>query len=214
MQFIISILLPHRGENNIYGILYHILYHRIYQDPILSFFPFFLFGTVIGDILFDSFSINIQNDRKTRLKINFLLPSIISGLLLIVMGVIIKFPDFLNRASFSWIIYSVGFALILFSVFLIIEHFIMSDIKKSYKFLFYYSYYSLTVYLSHNLLYFIFFKRLDIVTIWICIMGTFIFLGLVLRAMYKKWGAKASLKIQIGILSSNLTMRMEEKKRR
>jgi uncharacterized membrane protein len=196
-QFIIGILLPHEGEKNIYGILYYILYHRIYQDPILSFFPFFLLGTVVGDILFDSIQINNHIDRNTTLKNNLIIPLIISGSILIILGLIFKFPGFLNRGSFSWIVYSVGVDLILFSIFLIIENFIITDSKKSYKFLFYYSYYSLTVYLSHNLLYFLFLKSLNLYNIWFCVMGTFIFLGIFLRAIYKTLGAKASLKVTI-----------------
>ncbi len=212
-QYLFSVLLPYRGENNVFGVFFHILYHRMGQDPILSFFPFFLFGTVIGDILFESYNNLNENSKKKYLKINLIIPSLAIGSLLIISGILFIFPNFLERTSFSWIIYSLGIELLIFSLLLIFEEFIINDIKKSFKFLFYYSYYSLTVYLGHNLLYFLFFESLNIYDIWIFILATFIILGLLLRFIYKKWGAKASIKIQIGKLSSILTMKIEAHKR-
>lgn len=208
-QFLFSVLLPYRGKNNALGVFFHILYHRMYQDPILTFFPFFLFGTVIGDILFDSYNNPDENSKKKYLKINLIIPALAIGSLLVIFGILFKFPTFLERASFSWIIYSLGIELLIFSLLLIFEEFIIIGTKKSYKFLFYYSYYSLTVYLGHNLLYFLFFKSLNIYNIWIFIFAIFLILGLLLRVIYKKWRSKASLKMQVGVLSSILTMKIE-----
>ncbi|NVM37244.1 MAG: DUF1624 domain-containing protein [Candidatus Lokiarchaeota archaeon] len=53
-QIILSILLHYESDSNLFGLLFHILYHDIHQDPILIFFPFFLFGTVVGDTLFNT----------------------------------------------------------------------------------------------------------------------------------------------------------------
>ncbi|MHA2184706.1 MAG: heparan-alpha-glucosaminide N-acetyltransferase domain-containing protein, partial [Promethearchaeota archaeon] len=53
--FIISALLPFEGTVSAFGILFHILYHGIHQVPLLVFFPFFLFGTVVGEVIFDSY---------------------------------------------------------------------------------------------------------------------------------------------------------------
>jgi hypothetical protein len=82
--------------------------------------------------------------------------------------------------------------------------------KKSYKFIFYYSYYSLSIYLAHNVLYFLFLNQLDLISIWFAAGGAFISIGLVFRAIYKKWERKASLKAQISILSNRISMKVEE----
>ncbi len=209
-EFLIIILSPFKGDMNILGVIYHFIYHDINQDPILVFFPFFLFGTVIGDLLYDSYIQKNHINNKKILKNNFIIPTIITGISLIIVGILLKFPNFTDRISLSWIIYSLGIDILLFSILLIFEEFIITDTKKSYKFLFYYSYYSLTIYLSHNILYFLFLKQLNLITIWFSAIGTFIFLGLLFRAIYKKWGAKASVKVQISRLSLGLTSRIEE----
>jgi uncharacterized membrane protein len=211
-QAILNFLLGFRYEFNIFGILYHVLYNNIYQDPILSFFPFFLLGTVFGDILFDSYLNNRSINKKVDLKKRLLIPAILIGICLIIIGILIKFPDFLYRQRFSWIIYSLGIETLLLSMLLLFENFVMINIKKSYKLLFYYSYYSLTVYLGHYLLYFLFLNRLNSYNIWFFILATFILLGLLLRFIYKKFQYKASVKIQISRLSLDLTLKIEEKK--
>ena len=118
---------------------------------------------------------------------------------------------FLRRRSFSWIIYSLDINIILMSIFLIFEVFEVIKPHRSYKFLFYYSYYSLTIYLAHNLLFFLFFHQLNVFNIWFFIVGAFIFLGIFLRAIYKAWEGKASIKVQIGQLSLSFAMNIEEK---
>jgi len=203
-QFLMIFLSPYKGELNGFGILYHILYNDITQDPILAFFPFFLFGTVIGDILNDSYLSNNQPNRKKILKKNLLIPTIITGILLIVGGVLLNFPYFLIRESFSWIIYSLGIDVLLFSTFLLFEVNISINLKRNYKFLFYYSYYSLTVYITHNLFYFIFLRRLSANNIWLFIMVTVLVYTFFLRFMYKNLEGKFSVKVQISKLATKI----------
>jgi len=165
-EILLSILLPYDGDSNLFGLFFHILYHNIYQDPILTFFPFFLFGTVIGDTIFRTFFLNqSEEDKKRSFGYNFLIPSIICGVFLIALGMLLNFPTFLMRRSFSWAIYSIGIDVFLISIFLIFEVFEIIRPHKSYKFLFYYSYYSLTIYLAHNFLYFLFFQQLNVINI-------------------------------------------------
>jgi len=209
-QIIITLLLPFDGDSNIYGLLFHFLYHPINQDPILIFFPFFLFGTVIGDSLFDSFLIDNKNKRESVFKNNFLIPTIIFGIVLIIIGILFRYPKFLIRESFSWIIYSLGINIVLLSILLIFDVFNVIKTKKSYKLLFYYSYYSLTIYLAHNILYFLFLDQLNVFNIWFSVAGAFIFIGVILRGVYKIWGGKASIKVQIGRLSYGIAIRIEE----
>ncbi|MBY8983711.1 MAG: DUF1624 domain-containing protein [Candidatus Lokiarchaeota archaeon] len=206
---IISWLLPFQGESNIFGLLFHILYNEIYQDPILIFFPFFIIGTVIGDLIYETIYNNKEDHQNSRFKKRLLIPTILSGFLMITSGVFINFPHFLMRESLSWVIYSMGIDLVFLSILLGIEKFNIFRTKKSYKFLFYYSYYSLTIYLAHNLLYFLFLNQLDLVSIWFFTALSFVSIGFILRGIYKKFGDKASLKLQVGRLSERLTRNIE-----
>ncbi|MFX0029285.1 MAG: acyltransferase family protein [Candidatus Hermodarchaeota archaeon] len=207
--FLVSKLLPFEGESNVFGLIFHILYNGITQDPILIFFPFFLIGTVFGDILYDI--INTPDNLKLKKTLLYLLTI---GSLLIILGISLNFPKFLNRESLSWIIYSIGIDIAFLSILLLIERTGTMETKKSYKFIFYYSYYSLTIYLSHNILYFLFLNQLDLISIWFFVAGSFISIGLVFRAIYKKWENKASIKAQIGRLSLRISMNIEEIKKK
>jgi len=217
IHFIIfSWLYPFQGESNIFGIIFHILYNGIHQDPILIFFPFFIIGTVIGDLIYETIYSNKKDQQYSSFKKQLLIPVIIIGIFMIVSGVLINFPQFLRRKSLSWVIYSIGINLFLLSIFLLIEKFSRFKTQKSYKLLFYYSYYSLTIYLAHNilyvpLLYFPFLNQLDLVSIWIFAAAAFLSIGFILRAIHHKFEEKASLKVQIARLSLGVTMRIEKK---
>ncbi len=228
--FILEYLTPYQGESTFNGLLYHIFYNSINLSPILIFFTFFLIGTVVGDILSDSFLIENENERKKLVKNNLIYPSLIIGAILIIIGILLPFPDqkhyyigreinvsqvlldfphFMIRGSFIWRIYALGFLLVFFSVLLCFDTFQIIKTEKSYRFLYYFSYYSLTVFLVHNLMVFPFYKQLTLQTIWIFIAGTIIFWGIMLRAIYKsKWRNKISVKIYMGRLSSYLTERI------
>ena len=205
-----ELLYPFRNDYNYFRVLYHILYNKWSLDPILPMFPFFLFGTVLGELLFDVYRIENQKERKSVLMKRVLLPLMIIGPILIIYSVSFKSPP--KNRSYIWLIYSLGIQLTLLSVLLFFEEFIFYKTKKSYKFLFYYSYYSLVIYLAHNVLYFLFYRQLNKFEIWIYIAVTFIIIGLIFRFIYKKWDYKASLKAQLGKLASGLAKRIEEKK--
>jgi len=212
IHFIIfSWLLPFQGESNVFGLLFHILYNGIHQDPILIFFPFFIIGTVIGDLIYETIYSKKEDQQYSSFKKQLLIPVIMIGIFMIISGVLINFPQFLKRKSLSWVIYSIGINLSLLSIFLSIEIFSSFKTQKSYKLLFYYSYYSLTIYLAHNLLYFLFLNQLDLVSIWFFAAAAFISIGFILRAIYHKFKEKASLKVQIGRLSLGVTRKIEVK---
>lgn len=210
---ILSVLLPYQGQANIFGILFYILYNSIDLHPFIYYFSFFLIGTVIGDVIFDIFLKDGQEERRLEMKNKFLFPSLIMGPFLIVVGVLFRFPDFLLHATFSSTVYTLGMFLTIMSVSLIFQEYEVIKLRKSYRFLYFYSYYSLTVFFSHYLLYFIFLGRLNAVNIWIAVIGTFILLTLLIRVAYKKYGVKVSLKVQIGRMSAVLARRVEAKKR-
>ena len=210
--YILSILLPYQGQVNILGGLFHVLYNSMGLHPILYYFSFFLIGTVVGDIMFEIYLKDDQKERRLALN-KFLLPSLIIGPILIVISFLFLFPSFLTHATFPSTVYSLGALLTSFSVLLIIEEFEVIKVKKSYRFFFFYSFYSFTIYFSHNLIYFIFIDRLNAFNFWIAVAGTFILLTLLIRIMYKKYGAKLSLKAQIGRIAFILVRKVEEKKR-
>ncbi|MFX1278333.1 MAG: acyltransferase family protein [Promethearchaeota archaeon] len=203
--FLVPTLVPFQGQSNFFGLLFHVFYNGLNQDPILIFFPFFLIGTVIGDIIYEK--INEPTSQKLKVTLFYLL---IIGFLLILSGVLLFFPEFLKRESLSWIIYSFGIEIVLLSILLQIERMGIMTTKRSYKFFFYYSYYSLTIYLSHNLLYFLFYHLLNPVSIWFFAMGAFFLIGILFRTIFKKWNRNASIKSQIGRLSQRISMKIEE----
>ena len=209
--FIVSWLLPFQGKFNILGVLFHILYNDIHQDPILIFFPFFLVGTVIGDIIYEVINPDIDENQNLNFKKKLLIPTLIIGFSLIIFGIFLNIPQFLRRESISWIIYSLGIDITLLSILLSIEKYNLIKTNKSYKFIFYYSYYSLTIYLAHNLLYFLFLNQLNLISIWIFATAAFFSMGFILRAIYKRWGGKASIKVQVGKLSLGIATRIENK---
>jgi hypothetical protein len=109
----------------------------------------------------------------------------------------------------SWVIYSIGIDLFFLSILLAIETFSTFRTKRSYKLIFYYSYYSLTIYLAHNILYFLFLNQLDLVSIWLFVALSFFSIGFIFRGIYKKFKEKASLKVQLGRLSQAVTRKIE-----
>ena len=214
-QYLIVLLLPYESHISLNGALFHVLYNGYpILDPILTFFPFFLMGTVVGDVISKIYLKDNENERRTILKYQLVLPSIISGICLILIGVSLNYPEFLNsiQRSFSWMIYSLGILLILLSVLLCIEEYELIKTQKSFKFLFYYSYYSLTIFLAHNLLFFVFTRQLSASNIIYFVIGTTILVGFLLRSVYKKLGGILSIKVQIGKMSRELAKRVEERR--
>ena len=213
-QYLYILLSPSKDQLNLQGVFYHLFYNDYSQDPLLIFFSFFLFGTVIGDILNDLNNTKNSELKRKLLKKKLLLPTSLISLGLIIFGVLFNFPSFLNRSSLSWLFYAIGIDLLVLMILIILEEYEIFKTKKSYRVFFYFSYYSFTVYLGHNFLYFIFYEKLDLVTIWIAVVLTFLVFTLILRQLYKMWGWKASLKSVLGKISSELADKIEEYRRR
>jgi len=213
-QYLYTLLFPYQNQLNIQGIFYHIFYNDYGQDPLLMFFSFFLFGTVVGDIMNDINNNSNPEARRKQLKKKIIVPISVISLGSISFGILFDFPSFLSRSSLSWLFYAIGIDLLVLMILLILEEYKIFSTQKSYRVFFYFSYYSFTVYLGHNFLYFIFYKKLDLVTIWIAVILTFLVFSLFLRQIYKIWGWKASLKAVLGKISFKLAYKIEEKKRR
>jgi len=211
-NYIFNFLVLYMGQANAFGVLFYILYNGYELDPILSFFPFFLIGTVVGEVIYELLNRHNSENRRKIFRNNFIIPSVVIGVGLVTFNVLFQFPEFLMRWSLPWLLYTIGIDLILFSGLFALEIYGFMEKEKSYRFLYYYSFYSLTIYLAHNILYFLFLKQLNPFNIWFFIAGAFIAIGLLLMAIYKKWGEKASLKYHLSRLSIKLAMRIEKKR--
>lgn len=206
-------LLSYRGQFNIYGVLYHILYNPIEQFTILAYFAMFIFGTVVGDFIFDFNIIKDEEERKKKLKGVVLRTLFIVGVLSTIFGITYRFYDFLDRQTISSLFYSLGAILLLFAVLLYLEEFEKIKPKKSYRFFFYYSYYSFSIYIVHDILYPLFYQQLNVIIIWFVCIGILTLFTLLLRFLHKRVGSKASLKAQIGFLSLIILNKIKQSKK-
>ncbi|MFW9946916.1 MAG: heparan-alpha-glucosaminide N-acetyltransferase domain-containing protein [Candidatus Odinarchaeota archaeon] len=211
-ELLLAFLREFKGVPNLYGILFYVLYNPLDQFTIISFFTMFLFGTVVGDMVFGITLLDDKKERKNVVKNNFLIGILIIGSILIPIGVLFQFPTFISRNTFPSFIYSIGIILVAFSLLISIEEFEIIKTKKKYNFMFFYSYYSFTVYLGHNLLYFIFRDQLNAVTFWMPIIITMSVLTILLRTMFVKVGPKLSLKAGITVLSFIITTKIYRNK--
>lgn len=205
---IFGFLKSYEGQANFFGYTFYFLYHPADQYTILSFFAIFLIGTVLGEVLFNLNAMDNQNERRIKFKNTFVIPTLSFGGLLILFGVIFMFPNFLIMRTFSSFIYSLGVVLVLLSIFVTIQEFQLITTKRSYKFLYYYSYYSFTIYLTHNFLFFLFSDEFNVFYMWVAIIITTALLGVLLNLTCKKIGKMASLKAVLGIFSSELAKRI------
>jgi len=110
---------------------------------------------------------------------------------------------------FAWVPFSISLIIIAISILLTFEVYGYFDTKKSYKFSYYFSYYSLTVYLGHNIIFFIFYRQLNLFYFWIAFIITAILTGLALRSIHKRWRSKFSLKVLMGKMAIFLALKFE-----
>jgi len=209
---ILSFLQDFKNQANLFGILYHLLYYPVGLHPILSTFAVFLFGTVVGDVIYEIYYKEVKKSRLALLKKRLILPSILIGGILIAFIFLVNSFLFLNLPTFYGVVSTIGISLILFSLFILAEEYELIKTKKNYKFIFYFSYYSLTIYLVHNLLYFLFFEMLDALASLFYIVLVIFLMGLFLKSIYPKLGAAFSLKKIISEVSYKLVMKIEEPK--
>ena len=202
------------NQQNIYGVLFHLLYHPEEAFRFMAYFAIFIIGTVVGDFFFNINIIKDQEERKKKIKRVFIRTILIVGIILFSFGIIYNFDDFILRPTLSSIFYSIGFVLILLAILLYLEEFEKIKPKKRYIFFFYFSFYSFTVYITHDLLYFIFLEQLNALNIWLVIFMIFISITLLLKVLHKKVGLKASLKAQLSSLSLIIAKKIEQRKSR
>jgi len=210
-QILLSFLLPFNGEFNFFGVIFYVFYNSLDQNPILSFFTFFLIGTVIGDLIFDFSALTDDSDKKRIFKRKIIAPLLASGTILIATSIWFLLPHLFTakiltiKTNIWWLIYSLGIDLIIILILIILEEYNILNSKRSAKSLFYFSYYSLTLFLLQNLNYFLFFELLNRYNIWYFIIATIIVYGFFLRYIYKKLEGNFSLKVQISKLATKFS---------
>ena len=213
-QFLLTLLLPYEYQSNLFGFTFYLLFNPLSQYPILAYFSIFLIGTALGDKIFD---VNIEKnhqERKILFKNKLIIPMFLIGSLLLIFGIGFLFPEFFIFNTISAFAYSLGIILITLSFFITKQTFQLIKTKKSYRYLFFYSYYSFTIYLGHNILFFLLPEQLNFITIWIAVIIGMVIFGFLFRTMYIKLGSKASLKTGISVVSFALVKKfgkLEEK---
>ncbi|MFO8020300.1 MAG: heparan-alpha-glucosaminide N-acetyltransferase domain-containing protein [Promethearchaeia archaeon] len=207
---LLSVLLNLKENSVFLEMIYYFLYFSRDQNPILPNLPFFIVGTILGDIIFDIYHIDEIKEHRRRLKKELIIPGYLGGGFLVFLGVIYNFPNFLINRTNSWYIYALGIEVVLITTLIVLEELGFFDTKKSYRFLFYFSYFSLTVYLSHNIMYFLFLNQLNPINVWFFIIGTFIVWAIGLRFLYKRFGHRISLKYIIAQIATRISYMNEE----
>lgn len=210
-EIIYVLLVPFRGNfESIFGIIYYFMFNQVELSPFFRYFPFFIIGSLIGDLLYSKIS-QEKEFAKKDIMISFNLSLMIIGISLIFASLYIIPFEILERFNISWPIYAIGVHLLSFSILLSIESSIPIKLKKKYRFFFYFSYYSFTIFLLHYPIYFIFTDKLSAVQFFPIILITIIIIRFFLVLMYEKFESKFSLKYQLGRLSINLVHYFEKR---
>jgi len=213
-ELLFPFLLAYKDYPNIYGILYHVLYNPDEAFTILAYFAMFIIGTACGDFFFDINIIEDQEERKNAIKRVYIRITIIVGLISTSFGIIYRFYDFLYRRTISSMFYSIGAVITILAILIYLEEFEKLRTKKRYRFFFYFSFYSFTVYIFHDPLAFLFYQQLNGAIIWLPAIGMIVLMTLILKVLHKKLGLKASLKAQLGLLSLIIINKIEQRKSR
>jgi hypothetical protein len=189
---------------NLIDVFYFVFYNGFLFTPILGFFPFFLLGNVLGEVIYEKC---IQ--KKTRIpnkefNKSIMYPLLLINLLCIITALLLNPFDNFSKNSFTWLLYSVGTNFIFFLILLSIENKTSLKFQREYKFFFYFSYYSLTIFILHEFLFPLLFQKFTIAQgFFISLIIIFAFF-LCLKIIYQKVGKYFSLKYLISELSSYL----------
>ena len=199
--------------SNPYGIIYFIVYNGHQFSPILGFFPFFIIGSIIGDTIHNNYfnfekKIDIKNNQLIR---KFFLPLMIIGICLILIGYFVIHPGILKKNQLSWLLYAAGIQLIIFSALFTIEKLVSITFNNRYRFFYYFSYYSFSIFLLHYPIYFLFLDSLTLSQYFLLIPFLVILIGIGLKAIYHKLGQLFSLKAQISRLVTKTAFLIEGK---
>jgi len=208
-EFVFYWLSPYSNTQNILGDLFYFLYNSPDQNVILGYFPFLLLGTVFGDVFFESSSIDNLIERRLFLKKKIFRNGLLCGVFLITFGLVYNFPDFSNKSTFASHMFIVGIELMLMALLVYIKEIRVIHFQKRYRFFEIYSFYSFTMFLAHEALFFLFQPIFNFINIWFVIVPILIAWTFLFRFIYKKWDRSASLKFLLNKIAINLADRIE-----
>ncbi|MBD3215416.1 MAG: DUF1624 domain-containing protein [Candidatus Lokiarchaeota archaeon] len=194
--------------------LIHIINQFLYpiddrQNPLIPFLPFFIFGSCLGDLIKD-IDFNRYDNNKTFLR-KFSYPLIFLSIFLILFGIFFQFPLFILRNSYTWVIYSLGFMILVFTLLIISEKFEFINFDSKYNFLFYYSYYSFSIYLVTFIFMIFPVPKLNLYNFWFFYFLTMSLTTIALKLIYESVKGLFSIKYIMSRVSEFLTLKIEEK---
>ncbi len=211
-QILLTMLSPYSGQPSFLGIVHHILFNPIDTYWILNYYGIVLFGSVMGDYIFDLKNADEQKKKEFLFTHRSIIYSIVIGISVCIFGILFFFPNFITFNTISSNLYALGFIIAALAILIVIEILEVIKTKKSYNLLYYYSYYSFTIFLGHNVLLVLFMGQLSAYhTIWIVVVVFNIILGWLLKTMHDKLGIRASVKAGISILSAYIALKIEKK---
>ncbi|MBD3213342.1 MAG: DUF1624 domain-containing protein, partial [Candidatus Lokiarchaeota archaeon] len=181
------------------------------QNSILVFFPFFIFGTVLGSIL-SKIDFN-RTDNIREFYRTFTIPLLLISSGAILLGVLFQFPLFIEANTTSFVIFALGLDLLILCVLITIEKTSQINFNSKYSPLFYYSYYSLTLFAFHYIFYpFAYIWSLDILSFWFVYTIALIPFTLFLVLMRKKVAGLFSIKYIVNLVGEYMSMKIVENK--
>ena len=205
-QLLIILLFPFKAQyNHPLFILQFILFNGEHLSPFLGFFPFFIIGAFFGDIIYENLNIQTKNKSNSSVFTQKIISLLIIGISLIIAAILFIPPGIISGTSFmfslrsiSWLIYSVGVLITAYSLLLIIENSKVFKIQKKFRFIYYFSYYSLSIFLLHyifDIFFAPFFEIWLVLIFWgVIVLGV----GLGLKGIHKVIGKHFSLKYHLG----------------
>jgi len=122
---------------------------------------------------------------------------------------IYNFPDFSNKSTFASHMFIVGIELILMAFLVYIKEIRAISFQKRYRFFEIYSFYSFTMFLAHEVLFFLFQPIFNFINIWFVIIPILFAWTFLFRFIYKKWGRSVSLKFLLNKIAVDLADRIE-----
>ena len=208
-EFLFNWLAPYSNTQNILGYLFYFLYNSPDQNVILAYFPFLLLGTVFGDIFAESNNIDNLIEKRIFLKKKIVRNGLLFGAILITFGLIYNFPDFSNKTTFASHMFIVGIQLVIMALLVHIKEIRVISFQKKYRFFELYSFYSFTMFLAHQLLYFLFQPIFNSFNIWFVILPILIGWTFLFHFIYKKWEKYASIKFLLNKIAVDLADKIE-----
>ena len=133
----------------------------------------------------------------------------IGGGVLITFGILFQFPQFTDKATFSSHMFIFGIELMIIIFLVYLKDLGYLKFKRNYSVLKYYSFYSFTIFLAHNLLYFLFPPVFNALEIWLYIIPVMVLWTYLFRIIYQKLGKYASLKVFISETAKYLPIKFQ-----